>query len=318
MKQHLRLATALAATLLTTTAAQADSPFILPSSTSLSGGNNVVTFDAAGSDHVFSFDHRPIQLASIKVTQPDGTAGTPINTVQGRFRSVLDVKLEQDGTYRISSGQSMITGTFMLNGEQRRVGGRPGGPPPGMGGPGGPGGQGGPGQGGQPPRGEGGPGGPGGPGGEGGPRRLPPVAFADIPAEATDLHLTEIWSKTETFVTQGAPTNTVFKPTGKGLEFDPITHPNAVAAGETARFRFLIDGKPAAGIKITVIPGGVRYREDEGAMKLTTGADGTVSIKWPTAGLYWLGAEAEDKNPAEKKAEARRMSYAVTLEVMTP
>jgi hypothetical protein len=128
MKQHLRLATALAATLFVTTAAQADSPFILPSSTSLSGGNNVVTFDAAGSDHVFSFDHRPIQLASIKVTQPDGTAGTPTNTVQGRFRSVLDVKLEQDGTYKIASGQSMITGTFMLNGEQRRVGGRPGGP----------------------------------------------------------------------------------------------------------------------------------------------------------------------------------------------
>lgn len=312
MKHHLRLATALAATLLIGTAAQADSPFILPSSTSLSGGNNVVTFDAAGSDHVFSFDHRPIQLASIKVTQPDGTPGTPVNTVQGRFRSVLDVKLEQDGTYKISSSQSMITGTFMLNGEQRRVGGRPGGPPPGMGGPGGPGA---PGQGGQPPRGEGGPGGP---GGEGGQRRQPPVAFADIPAEATDLHLTEIWSRTETFVTQGAPTNTVFKPTGKGLEFDPITHPNAVAAGETARFRFLIDGKPAAGVKITVIAGGVRYREDEGALNLTTATDGTVSIKWPAAGLYWLGAEAEDKNPAEKKAEARRMSYAVTLEVMTP
>jgi uncharacterized GH25 family protein len=154
-------------------------------------------------------------------------------------------------------------------------------------------------------------------GGEG-PRRQPPVAFQDIPADATDLHLNEIWSKTETFVTQGAPSTDIFKPVGKGLEFDPITHPNAVAAGETAKFRFLIDGKPAAGVKITVMAGGERYREDAGAMKLTTGADGTVSIKWPTAGMYWLGAEAEDKNPAEKKAEVRRMSYAVTLEVMTP
>jgi hypothetical protein len=34
--------------------------------------------------------------------------------------------------------------------------------------------------------------------------------------------------------------------------------------------------------------------------------------------MYWLGAEAEDKHPTEQKAEARRMSLAVTLEVATP
>ena len=98
----------------------------------------------------------------------------------------------------------------------------------------------------------------------------------------------------------------------------PITHPNAVVAGETARFRFLIDGRPAAGVAVTVQPGGDRYRNDEGEMRLVTGADGTVAVKWPAAGMYWLGAEAQDAHPAEPRAEARRLAYAATLEVMTP
>ena len=291
----------LLATVLAPGAALADSPFILPSSTSLSGSNNVVTFDAAASDHLFFFDHRPVRLDSIAVTRPDGTPAEPADAVQGRFRSVFDVKLDQPGTWKVVSTDSMITGTFKENGEERRVGGR-GGPPRGAAAR---------------------------PAGEGsaatapqasqsGPRRQPPVAFKDIPANATDVHLTEVSRTTETFVTVGAPTTEVLKPAGKGLEFDPITHPNSLAAGETARFRFLIDGKPAAGLKVTVIPGGDRYREDEGAMALTTGADGVVAITWPAAGMYWVGAEAEDHNPAEKRAEARRMSCAVTLEVMTP
>lgn len=108
------------------------------------------------------------------------------------------------------------------------------------------------------------------------------------------------------------------QPTGRGLELDPITYPNAVVAGETARFRLLVDGKPAAGLKVSVIPGGDRYRDTVGAMALTTGADGVVSVRWPSAGLYWLGAEAEDRNPGEKRAESRQMSYAATFEVMTP
>jgi hypothetical protein len=315
-KLNLWLVPALLAGTMIATTAQADSTYIKPSSTNYSGENNTVTFDAAGADHLFFLDHRPIQLNTIKVTKPDGTPGTPVNALQQRFRSVFDLRLDQQGTWRVASEQTMVTGTFMLDGQQRRVGGR-GGPPPGQGGAGGPGGPGG-----ERPGGEGGQRGPGaqgpqgGPGGPGGPGRLPPVALADIPANATDIHLAEVINRTETFVTAGAPTD--IKPTGAGLEFDPITHPNAVAQGETARFRYLIDGRPAAGVTVTVIADGDRYREQTGAVTLTTDKDGVVAITWPTAGLYWVGAQAEDKNPAEKRAETRRMSTAVTLEVMTP
>lgn len=298
-------------------AALADHPWILPSGTMFSGSNNVVTFDAAGSEHVFFFDHRAIQLAGIKVWKADGTAGEMAASYNGRLRSAFDVKLDQHGTWKIASTQSMVVGSFKLNGEERRVGGRGGPPPGGAGGPGGPGGERRPGGGG-PGGPEGGPppGGPGGP--EGGPRRQPPVTVQDIPAEATDIKLTEIVNVAETFVTEGEPTKTVFKPTGKALEMEPVTHPNEAASGETSRFRFLIDGKPAAGIKVTVIPGGDRYREETGTIELTTGADGVVTIKWPSAGMFWVGAAAEDTHPSEPKAQTRRMSYSATIEVATP
>lgn len=310
---HRRLRAALFACLLAPSAALADHGFILPSSTLYSGDGNVATFDAAASEHVFFFDHRPIQLESITISRPDGTPGTPYNTLRGRFRSVFDLRLDQQGTWKVASRQTTVTGSFRLNGEERRVGRR--GPPPGA--PAGPAGLGGQGGG----RGDGGgargPGGPG-QGDAGGPRRPPPVAPEDIPAAATDVHLTETVGTVETFVTAGQPTMTVFKPTGRGLEMEPITHPNAIVAGETARFRFLIEGKPAPGVRVTVLRGGDRYRDDVGAMTLTTGADGVVAIKWPGAGMYWVGAEAEDGHPAEQRAESRKLSYAATLEVMTP
>lgn len=318
-------------------AASAD-PFILPSSTSVSAdGNPTITFDASDADHLFFFDHRPLSPETIVVADPDG-APVKVEPVRTRFRTILDLPLTREGTWKVASRNApIVTGTVKINGEERRVGSMrgPGGPGGGAGGPGGgrgfgqggagaPGGAeggqrgaGAPGQ--QGPQGEGrGPGAGAAGGGEGGPRRMPMVALQDIPADATDLHLVEVSSTTETFVTAGAPSTGVFKPTGSGLEFEPISHPNTLAADETARFRFLIDGKPAAKVKVTVVRGGDRYRDDVGAIELTTGADGTVAVKWPTAGMYWLGAEAEDNKPAEKRAELRRMSYSATLEVMTP
>ena len=139
-----------------------------------------------------------------------------------------------------------------------------------------------------------------------------------LPAGATNVRTAEANNRNEIFVTAGEPTTTVFKPTGKGLEFAPVTHPDELVAGEPARFRFLIDGKPAPGLKVTVIPGGKRYRNAEGAVELTTGNDGVVTVNWPNAGMYWLNATATDARVSNPRATERRMSYTTTLEVMTP
>lgn len=111
-----------------------------------------------------------------------------------------------------------------------------------------------------------------------------------VPANAADLKTIKSFNRNETFVTRGAPTDTVLKPTGKGLELVPVTHPNDVVATEAATFKFLIDGKPAADLEVTFVPGASRYRATPGEIKVKTGADGAVKFTLPEAGMYWVNA----------------------------
>jgi hypothetical protein len=138
-----------------------------------------------------------------------------------------------------------------------------------------------------------------------------------IPADATDVQVSQNASRTETFVTRGAPTTTALKPTGQGLELVPVTHPNDLVAGETASFKLLLDGQPAAGVDVTVLPGASRYRQSPGEMKATTGADGAFSITFPEAEMYWLSAAVRDEKASIPGAR-RNVSYNGILEVQQP
>jgi hypothetical protein len=253
--------------------------WMLPSGTVFSGTDSWVTIDAAVSNDLFFPDHQPLRLDGVKVWQPDGSEGKLQNPSTGRYRSVFDIQLDKPGTWKVGTQMNAVMGSFTVDGVEKRVGGRRG-----------------------PPR----------------PDQPAPLTVADIPANATNVKLTEMSNRNEVFLTAGEPTTKVFAPTGKGLEFAPITHPDELVAGEAAKFRFLIDGKPAPGLKVTVIPGGKRYRNAEGAVELTTGTDGVLSVTWPTAGMYWLNATATDAKSATPRVTERRMGYVTTLEVLTP
>lgn len=299
-----RYAIAAAALVAIPTGVSAHRQWMLPSGTIFSGTDSWVTVDSAVSNDLFYPDHVAGRIENVKVWQPDGTPGQIQNGATGRYRSVFDVKLDKPGTWKIGTEMSGVMGSFKVDGVERRVGGRGGGM--------GPGGPRGPAQGrptvATPPADS----------GPGGGMRQPPLRLEDIPANATDVKLTQTMGRNEIFVTAGEPTNTVLKPTGQGLEMAPVTHPDELVAGETARFRFLVDGKPAPNLKVTVVPGGKRYRNAEGARELTTGADGVLAVDWPAAGMYWLNASMTDDKPTVARATQRRMSYTTTLEVMTP
>ena len=145
-----------------------------------------------------------------------------------------------------------------------------------------------------------------------------------IPAGATNVRTAESNNRNEIFVTVGEPTNTLFKPTGKGIELVPVTHPNDLIAGEAFTFQFLLDGKPTADLPVTVIPGGIRYRDQLGQIDTRTGADGKVELTLSEAGMYWVNVttpqvkgEGEGPPPADAPPR-RRASYVTTLEVLAP
>ena len=143
------------------------------------------------------------------------------------------------------------------------------------------------------------------------------ASFAsEVPKDAKDLQVSQSLGRVETFVTNGAPNQTALKPSGKGLELVPVTHPNDLFAGEKASFKLQIDGKPAAGLAVEIVRGGTRYRNAQDELKLTTDAQGGFSVTWPEAGMYWLQTSSEDSKTSLPQAKQRRLSYVATLEVL--
>lgn len=137
---------------------------------------------------------------------------------------------------------------------------------------------------------------------------------AGIPPNAAKLEVEQVLRRTETFVSVGTPS--ALTAGGKGLELVPVSHPNDLYAGEPARFRFVLDGKPATNLEVTVIGGGTRYRDAPNELRLRTDANGEVTVQWPAAGLYWLDASIQDQAASVPNVKRRRATYNATLEVL--
>lgn len=260
--------TAIASIALVSTGAFAHKPFLVPSTTVLSGPDEWVTVDAAVSDDLFFFNHQPLSLDSVVIAAPDGTRVLPENVSSGKVRNTFDLHVSSRGTYRITSDANSFFANYEVAGERKRW-------------------------------------------------RGTAAAFAtDVPAGADKLEVTQNAMRVETFVTSGKPTTTAFKLNGNGIELQPVTHPNDLVVGEAAKFRLLLDGKPAANLKVIAVPGESRYRDRTDEIATTTDADGLFSFKWPSAGLWWINAATRDNRTTLPQAKERRASYAATLEVM--
>lgn len=267
MKRFLT-ATAAIALVAIPTGLSAHKLWLLPSTTTVSGDDGWVTFDAAASTDPFYPDHQPLR-AEPAVTGPDGAPAKVENFTVGKYRATFDLHLSKQGTWKLAIANGGVMGSWKVDGVEARL-----------------------------------------------PRGTTPDKVASlIPANATDVKLTEVSNRNEVFVTLGAPTDTVLKPTGQGLEFAPVTHPDDLVLGEAATFGFTLDGKPAAGLAVTIIPDGTRYRDAVGEMTLTTNARGQITVKWPRAGKYWLNTTATGKSTVVPNAD-KRMGYTTTLEVL--
>jgi uncharacterized GH25 family protein len=144
----------------------------------------------------------------------------------------------------------------------------------------------------------------------------------EVPANAQDLNVFRMQGRDETFVRAGNDGGKIeWKSSGAGIEMTPLTSPTELYAGDTTRLRFTLNGKPATDLTITVIRGGNRYRDKLGEITLKPDSDGKVSIKWPDAGMYWIGASTA--RPPQGTTGTRdkplvRASYSATLEVLQP
>lgn len=278
--------------------AQAHRAWLLPSTTILSGETPWVTVDAAVSNELFSFEHHPLVLEGIgqppqrAAREPVATNAAPARTRPANQLLIMapDGSQVQPSNGHVGRYRSVFDlelaqkGTYKLAiARAPRYVARYT---------------------------------------ENGEEQRWMGALEDIsqsiPAGVENLQISQMDSRMEVFITSGKPTDSVLKPSGKGLELQAVTHPNDLFAGETSEFVFQLDGKPATGVKVTLIPGGVRHRDDLNELEYTTESDGKVSIRWPTPGFWWLEARLVQDSGLEAPLTQRRASYTATLEVMAP
>jgi len=118
MKRYLAIALALAAAL--PTAAFAHKAWLLPSQTVVAGDAPWITVDAAVSNDLFYFNHVPLRLDNVAVVAPDGSKVETRNGATGKYRSVFDVQLQQEGTYRIGVTNHYVVARWEQDGERKR------------------------------------------------------------------------------------------------------------------------------------------------------------------------------------------------------
>jgi uncharacterized GH25 family protein len=100
--------------------APAHRTWLLPSSTVLSADDPWITVDAAAGNELFHLDHRALPLHGLAIVAPDGSQVDALNRHEGRYRSSFDVKLAQQGTYRVSLSQQGLFASYRLDGERKR------------------------------------------------------------------------------------------------------------------------------------------------------------------------------------------------------
>jgi uncharacterized GH25 family protein len=119
MKHKLLIAGALSLATLSTSAL-AHKAWLLPSQTVIGGENPVITVDAAVSNDLFYFNHVPLRIENLAITAPDGSRLQPTAPATGKYRSVFDVELPQEGTYRIGVLNDYATASWKENGQPKR------------------------------------------------------------------------------------------------------------------------------------------------------------------------------------------------------
>jgi len=94
--------------------------WVLPSQTQFSGNDAWVTVDACASNDLFYFNHVPLPLQYLAIVAPDGTKAEAVNKSMGKYRSVFDLELTQDGTYRIALMSKFVFASWEEDGKPRR------------------------------------------------------------------------------------------------------------------------------------------------------------------------------------------------------
>jgi hypothetical protein len=256
-------------------AAAAHTPYLKP--TTFAPDRDVVTVEAALTEGNFFVPDIPIRgEGGFWAT---GETGAPVKvdavTTLKEFVAV-EVPLTAQGTWRISTGERPGRAAKWAKIDGTWKMVRPAGAPPGGGGRG--------------------------------------VDEASVPAGAETM-TSQSFLRAETYVTRGAPTRGALKPTGQGLELEPVTHPNEIFVDDAFKFRLLDAGKPVQGVEFNVSRAGDAYAEKRYAYAAKTDAKGEAAVTFDQPGAYVLQTRYPVRPEGSTDPLPRSATYTLTFEV---
>jgi len=117
----------------------------------------------------------------------------------------------------------------------------------------------------------------------------------------------------EAYVTVGRAEEgaTVPAPTGKGLEFVPISHPNRLTLGGKFDFAVHYNGRPLADHAVSLVHSDMDFSGRSQRASLKTDARGRVSYALDKAGVYMASIRYAEEGPV--RADKPNMSYSNSL-----
>jgi uncharacterized GH25 family protein len=122
-------------------------------------------------------------------------------------------------------------------------------------------------------------------------------------------------TRADVYVSRGAPTDAVLAPTGKGVEFQLLTHPNNINVGQPATLRVLYDGKPLSGVVLTWQGASAPGAQAMPVVELHSNSHGDVSLPTRQPGVFHVMTRHRFV-VSESPARAESHTVAAVLEVV--
>ncbi|CAH7343293.1 putative exported protein [Vibrio chagasii] len=128
-----------------------------------------------------------------------------------------------------------------------------------------------------------------------------------LPEKARDVVTQISFTRAESYITVGKPTDSVFKIEGKLLEMKPVTHPSDIVEGEPVTFQFFYNGEIQKDVKAEITREGTLYRNHQEQIDVVSDENGEITFTPDVAGRYVMKANYKGElidNPLADKASA--------------
>ena len=135
-----------------------------------------------------------------------------------------------------------------------------------------------------------------------------------IPEKARDVITQLSYTRAESYVTVGMPTEKALEIEGKLLEMKPLTHPSDIIEGEEVIFQFFFNGEPQQGVTAEITREGTLYRNHQEQIDVVSDKDGKITFTPEVAGRYLMKANYKGELKSDPLADKASANVHLTFE----